>query len=109
MLKTQKDKVSYAIGLNIGKSLRKDSVEVDPAIFARGVKDALTGAKALLTDDELRAVLTLLQGDLQKRQEETMRLAGETNKKAGDAFLAENKSKPGFVLRFPETACSTKF
>lgn len=97
VLKTQKDKVSYAIGLNIGKSLRKDSVEVDSAIFARGVKDALTGAKALLTDDELRAVLTSLQGDLQKRQEETMRLAGETNKKAGDAFLAENKSKPGVV------------
>jgi FKBP-type peptidyl-prolyl cis-trans isomerase FklB len=97
VLKTQKDKVSYAIGLNIGKSLRKDSVEVDPAIFARGVKDALTGAKALLTDDELKAVLTTLQGDLQKRQEETMRQAGEINKKAGDAFLAENKAKPGVV------------
>jgi len=97
VLKTQKDKVSYAIGLNIGKSLRKDSVEVDPAIFARGVKDALTGAKALLTDDELKAVLTTLQGDLQKRQEETMRQAGEINKKAGDAFLADNKTKPGIV------------
>lgn len=97
VLKTQKDKVSYAIGLNIGKSLRKDSVEVDPAVFARGVKDALTGAKALLTDAELRAVLTTLQGDLQKRQEETMRQAGEVNKKSGDAFLAENKTKPGVV------------
>ena len=97
VLKTQKDKVSYAIGLNIGKSLHKDSVEVDPAIFARGVKDALTGAKALLTDDELKAVLTTLQGDLQKRQEESMRQAGEINKKAGDAFLAENKTKPGVV------------
>jgi FKBP-type peptidyl-prolyl cis-trans isomerase FklB len=97
MLKTQKDKVSYAIGLNIGKSLRKDSVEVDSAVFARGVKDALTGAKALLTDDELKAVLTSLQGELQKRQEETMRQAADINKKAGDSFLAENKTKPGVV------------
>jgi FKBP-type peptidyl-prolyl cis-trans isomerase FklB len=97
VLKTQKDKLSYAIGLNIGKSLHKDAVEVDPAIFARGVKDALTGAKALLTDEELKTVLTTLQGELQKRQEETMRQAGEINKKAGDAFLAENKTKPGVV------------
>ena len=97
VLKTQKDKVSYAIGLNIGKSLHKDAVEIDPAIFARGVRDALTGAKALLSDEELKMVLTTLQGELQKRQEETMRQAGEINKKAGDAFLAENKTKPGVV------------
>ncbi|HEY8714708.1 MAG TPA: FKBP-type peptidyl-prolyl cis-trans isomerase [Candidatus Acidoferrum sp.] len=96
-LKTQKDKVSYAIGLNIGKSLRKDSVDVDPAIFARGVKDAITGAKALLTDDELKATLTTLQGDLQARQQEEMKKAGDINMKAGEAFLAENKTKQGVV------------
>ncbi len=97
VLKTQKDKVSYAIGLNIGKSLRKDSVDVNSAIFARGVKDALTGAKTLLTDEELKTVLTALQADLRKRQEDETRLAGETNLKAGQAFLAENKTKDGIV------------
>lgn len=96
-LKTQKDKVSYAIGLNIGKSLRKDSVEVDPNIFVRGVKDALTGAKPLLTEEEMKSVLTTLQSELRKQQEETMRKAGDTNKKAGEAFLAENKTKEGVV------------
>lgn len=96
-LKTQKDKVSYAIGLNIGKSLRKDSVDVDPAIFARGVKDAVTGAKALLTDDELKATLTTLQGELQARQMEEMKKAGDINQKAGEAFLAQNKTKEGVV------------
>ncbi len=97
LLKTQKDKVSYAIGLNIGKSFRKDSVDVNSAIFARGVKDAITGAKPLLTDEELKAVLTELQGELKKRQDDATRLAGETNQKAGEAFLAENKTKEGVV------------
>jgi FKBP-type peptidyl-prolyl cis-trans isomerase FklB len=97
LLKTQKDKVSYAIGLNIGKSFRKDSVDVNSAIFARGVKDAITGAKPLLTDEELKAVLTELQAELKKRQDDITRAAGETNQKAGDTFLAENKAKEGVV------------
>lgn len=97
VLKTQKDKVSYAIGLNIGKSFRKDSVDVNSAIFARGVKDAITGAKPLLTDEELKVVLTELQAELKKRQDDVTRLAGETNQKAGEAFLAENRTKEGVV------------
>src|SRR6202166_4446791 len=96
-LKTEKDKVSYAIGVNIGKSMRKDTVDIDPAIFSRGMKDALAGGKLLLTDDEMKAALTKLQSDLRAKQEEAMQKAGETNKKAGEDFLAQNKTKPGVV------------
>jgi FKBP-type peptidyl-prolyl cis-trans isomerase FklB len=96
-LKTQKDKVSYAIGVNIGKNLHKDSVDVDPAIFLRGMKDAISGGKLLLTDDELKSTLTILQAGLQKQQQGTLRQAAEINKKAGDTFLAENKTKEGVV------------
>ena len=96
-LKTDKDKVSYAIGVNIGKSMRKDTVDVDPAIFSRGMKDAMAGGKLLLTDDEIKATLTKLQTDLRARQEVAMQKAGEINKKAGDDFLAQNKTKDGVV------------
>ena len=96
-LKTEKDKVSYAIGVNIGKSMRKDTVDVDPAIFSRGMKDALAGGKLLLTDDEMKATLTKLQTELHARQEVAMQKAGDINKKAGDDFLAQNKTKEGVV------------
>lgn len=96
-LKTDKDKVSYAIGVNIGKSMRKDSVDVDPAVFSRGMKDALAGGKLLLTDDEMRAALTKLQGEMRAKQEAAMQKAGELNKKAGDDFLAQNKTREGVV------------
>jgi FKBP-type peptidyl-prolyl cis-trans isomerase FklB len=96
-LKSEKDKVSYAIGVNIGKSMRKDTVDVDPAIFSRGMKDALAGGKLLLTDDEIKATLTKLQTELRARQEVAMQKAGDINKKAGDDFLAQNKTKEGVV------------
>ena len=96
-LKSDKDKVSYAIGVNIGKSMRKDTVDVDPAIFSRGMKDALAGGKLLLTDDEIKATLTKLQTELRARQEVAMQKAGDINKKAGDDFLAQNKTKEGVV------------
>jgi FKBP-type peptidyl-prolyl cis-trans isomerase FklB len=96
-LKTDKDKVSYAIGVNIGKSMRKDAVDIDPTIFSRGMKDALGGGKLLLTDDEMKIALTKLQGELRAKQEEAMKKAGEINKKAGDDFLAQNKTKEGIV------------
>src|SRR5579862_543667 len=63
-LKTQREKASYAIGLNIGKNLHRDSVDVDPNILARGIKDALAGSKPLLTDDEMREAMTALQSDV---------------------------------------------
>jgi FKBP-type peptidyl-prolyl cis-trans isomerase len=97
VLKTPKDKASYAIGLNIGKSLHRDSVDVDPAILARGLKDALSDRKPLLSEDEMKAALTTLQTDVRKKQEEKMQQVGEFNKKEGDAFLAANKSKEGVV------------
>jgi FKBP-type peptidyl-prolyl cis-trans isomerase len=96
-LNTPKDKLSYAIGLNIGRSLQKDDIGVDPEIVAQGFKDALAGGKTLLTDEEAKAAIVALQADLRKKQEETMKAAGDVNKKQGDAFLAANKAKEGVV------------
>jgi FKBP-type peptidyl-prolyl cis-trans isomerase len=97
VLKTDKDKQSYAVGVNVGKNLRQDSVDVDPAIVLRGLKDALAGGKTLLTDEELQAVMTQLKTQVTKAQEEKAQLAAVNNKKEGDAFLAENKTKEGVV------------
>ena len=96
-LDTPRAKASYAVGLNIGKSLRRDAVDIDPATFEQGLKDGLAGGKALLTDDEMKATMTAVQADLRKRQEAEMAQAGEANKKEGDVFLAANKTKEGVV------------
>jgi FKBP-type peptidyl-prolyl cis-trans isomerase len=96
-LKTQKDKVSYALGANLGMNLHNQSVEVDPAIVLRGLKDALAGGKMLLTDDQAKGALMQLQAEVRSKQQEKMKVAGEMNKKEGVEFLAENKAKEGVV------------
>jgi FKBP-type peptidyl-prolyl cis-trans isomerase FklB len=96
-LKTQKDKASYAVGLGLGKSLKRDGVDVDPAIVSRGLRDALAGGKTLLTDDEVKTTMTAVQADVRKRQEAKLQVAGETNKQEGEAFLAANKTQEGVV------------
>jgi len=97
-LKTQKDKLSYALGMNLGSNLHKEKVEVDPAIVLRGLKDALAAGKMLLTEDEARTALTQLQTEVRSKQQEKMKVAGEMNKKEGVEFLAANKSKEGIVI-----------
>jgi len=96
-LKTDKDKESYAIGMNVAKKLKEDSIDVDPAILSRGLKDALADGKTLLTDDEAKAAMTTLQADVRKRQEAKMLALSEANKHEGEAFLAANKSQEGVV------------
>lgn len=98
-LKTQKDKASYALGMKIGSDLRKQGVNasVDPAVAARGFKDALAGTKSQLTDDEVRAALTQLQSQVREKQMAKAHEEGGAAHKAGEEFLAANKGKEGVV------------
>ncbi|MGB8834500.1 MAG: FKBP-type peptidyl-prolyl cis-trans isomerase, partial [Candidatus Sulfotelmatobacter sp.] len=96
-LKTQKEKFSYSLGMKMGQNLHKQSVPVDPAILARGLRDGLAGGKTLLTDEEAQAAIMDVQNDMRKKQQEKMQEEGSVNKKEGDAFLAANKGKDGVV------------
>jgi FKBP-type peptidyl-prolyl cis-trans isomerase FklB len=97
VLTTQKDKQSYAIGLNIGKSLHRDSVDIDPKILLRGLQDAVNDGKSLLTDDEIKTTMMALQTDVRQKQEAKRQALIESNKKEGQTFLAANATKEGVV------------
>ena len=97
VLATEKDKQSYAIGLNVGQSLHRDGIVVDPRILVRGLQDAMAGGKVLLTDDQIKTVMTDLKNQVRQEQEAKRLAAAETNKKNGAAFLAANATKPGVV------------
>ncbi len=97
VLKTQKDKVSYAIGMNVGTNLHKESVEVDPAVLLQGLKDGIAGSKPLLTEEEARALLMQLQEETRKKEAAKAQQMGGANKTEGEAFLAANKTKEGVI------------
>jgi len=94
-LKGDKEKLSYSIGMDIGGNLKRQSVEVDPDLLAKGVKDSYGGGKTLLTEDEARLAITTFQKALMAKKAETMRILGEKNKADGEKFLAENAKKEG--------------
>jgi FKBP-type peptidyl-prolyl cis-trans isomerase FklB len=96
-LQSQKDKFSYALGMNIGTNLHRQGVPVDPDILMRGLKDSLAGGQTLLTDDEARTAIMEVQTQIRQQQQEKMKAQGDANKKEGDAFLAANKAKEGVV------------
>jgi len=91
VLKSQKEKMSYIIGMDIGNNLKKQSIDIDPNILGKGVKDALSGSQPLLTEQEIREATMAFQKEMMAKQEEV----AKKNKKEGEAFLAENKKKEG--------------
>jgi len=96
-LKTPKEKLSYAIGMEMGKGVKAEELDVDPAIVSQGLKDAITGAKPLMSEAELQAVITDLRETMKQKQMQAAEAAAAENKKQGDAFLAENGKKEGVV------------
>jgi FKBP-type peptidyl-prolyl cis-trans isomerase FklB len=100
-LSTDKDKQSYAIGINVGKglsqNLKQSGVDIDTAILVRGIKDVLAGDKQAMTDQEAQETLKTLQAGMQKAQQEKANQLGEANKKESEEFLAANKTKEGIT------------
>jgi FKBP-type peptidyl-prolyl cis-trans isomerase FklB len=91
VLKNQKDKISYIIGMDIGTNLKKQSIDIDSNILAKGVKDALAGTKPLLTEQEIQETMMAFQKEMMAKQAEV----AKKNKAEGEAFLTENKKKEG--------------
>src|SRR6202051_2385102 len=96
--KTQKEKVSYAIGMEMGKGVKAQGLDVDPSILVQGMKDAMSGAKPQMIEEELRQVITALQQEIRQKQMQVQEAAAAENKTKGDAFLAENAKKEGMVV-----------
>lgn len=96
-LKDEKDRISYSIGHQIGGDFKKQGIELSPDTFQKGIQDALSGAKAAMTDEEMKKSLTELRTRLMATQQAAQKEAGEKNQAAGKVFLDENGKKPGVV------------
>ena len=94
-LKSQKDKISYIIGMDLGKNFQKQEIEIDADILAQGIKDGISGGKSLLSEQEIREILVGFQTEMAAKQMGLAKKRGEKNKQEGEAFLAENQKKEG--------------
>ncbi len=90
-LKDHKQKFSYSVGFRLAQSLQKEGLDVDPVAFSAAMKDALSGAKPALSNEEMQAAM-MAERD---KQLKVMQGITDTNKKAGDKYRAENAKKKG--------------
>jgi FKBP-type peptidyl-prolyl cis-trans isomerase FklB len=101
---SDKEKISYSIGASWGKGFKEVDLDVDLESLFQGIRDASSGQKLALSEDEIRAALKKLNADLQQKRQarmaevaERMKELGEKNKVEGPKFLEENKKKEGVV------------
>ncbi len=97
VLQTPVDKMSYSYGVEVAKGLKKQEIEINPDAMARGMKDALGEGKFLMGPEELRGFLTLFQSNARAKVVAARMNISQNNQKAGEEFLAKNKTREGVV------------
>nr|BCL64738.1 outer membrane protein MIP [Legionella pneumophila serogroup 14] len=97
-LATDKDKLSYSIGADLGKNFKNQGIDVNPEAMAKGMQDAMSGAQLALTEQQMKDVLNKFQKDLMAKRTAEFNKKADENKVKGEAFLTENKNKPGVVV-----------
>lgn len=88
---SEKGKASYAIGYQVGRALKSQGAEVDPATIAAAIKDTMAGNELRMTEDEMRQAIQALQS---RNQGGDPKVAAE-NAAKGKEYLDANKAKPG--------------
>ena len=97
-LETRQDKISYSIGLSVGRNLSRDSIAINSDAFLQGVLDAkLDSAKHLMSDAEIQDTMRSFQQEMQTKAQERALAVAMKNITEGATFLAENAKKPGVV------------
>lgn len=96
-MKTMMDSVSYIIGIDIARNLQKNKLEVIPDLLSKGLKDHFSGAPSLVSDEQMQNLMGRFQQIMMAKQQQMAREMAEKNKKEGEAFLAQNKTKEGVI------------
>ena len=100
--KDEKDKVSYSLGVDIGRTLQKFQLDLNEAALSQGIADVLDSKPMAMTDQELQTTLQAFQQKMMQKQQEAvskkqeeMKGVAEKNEADGKKFLDDNAKKPG--------------
>ena len=96
-LQSDMDKLSYSIGTDLGKNFKRQGIDVNASVMSKGIQDGMSGGTLLLTEDQMKDVLNKFQKDLMAKRTAEFNKKAEENKAKGEAFLTQNKAKPGVV------------
>ena len=97
ILKTHQDTISYMIGRDIGKNMKTNDITVTPEIMFAGLKDGLNGIDSVFNEELTEQIMMAFQQEMMAKQQAKTSEEASAVKAAGDAFLADNKTKEGVI------------
>lgn len=97
VLTSDLDKLSYSIGADLGKNFKKQGIEVNPTVMAKGLQDGMSNGQLMLTDAQMKDVLDKFQKDLMVKRNAEFAKKADDNKAKGEAFLNQNKTNAGVI------------
>jgi FKBP-type peptidyl-prolyl cis-trans isomerase FklB len=97
-LTSDQDKVSYSIGVDMGRNLQKQGIDVSPDVLVQGLKDGLSGGPLKMTDGEMQTTMTSFIATMRQKMADKEKTAATDNKSKGEAYLAANKEKDGWKV-----------
>ena len=92
-LKTNKDKFSYALGMNVAENFHKQGLDLDPALFAKAFEASFNSGTTAMSEQDMQTVLMAAAQDIRKKMADQ----AEQAQQKGAKFLTENKAKEGVV------------
>ena len=96
-LTTDKGKLSYAVGWDIGKDIERRGAEFDVEAIITAIRDSASGKEPQVPNEEMVALLTDLQQKVRQEQAEAFQKLADENLKKSEEFLTNNRSKTGIV------------
>ena len=104
-LQTQKDKESYSIGYEVGRSMKTDGVDVDFNVLTQGLEDAINQKEPRLKDEEMRKLIV----DLRKRpvKPSRERFKSKLSRTRRSPSSSWRRTKRRRASRLPKAASST--
>jgi len=96
-IKDTKGKINYSIGYQIGGDFKRRGIDLDPDLIVKGIQDALSESKPLMTPQEMRKTLVDLKKKIVADQRKQQKEQGQKNLAEGKAFLAKNAKQKGVV------------
>lgn len=90
---SEKGKISYAIGFQIGSGLADRNMDVDIATVTRAVQDAFAKKTPAVPEAAMKDALGKLESKMKAEADKTL----SKNKSEADTFMAQNKSKKGVI------------
>jgi FKBP-type peptidyl-prolyl cis-trans isomerase FklB len=96
-LTSEKGKLSYAVGWDIGEDIQRRGAEFDVETIIAAIRDSSASKEPQVPADEMVALLTALQQKVRQEQAAAFQKLSEDNQKASEEFLAANLKKNGIV------------